>query len=109
VDLGVTAQQEIQRGAPAPHKSATGLVDVQATADWQNQFVREDKGLPATLTTSELGAIIKLRLNDVDFQYDQAVATMTMVPKAGGPTYRQTRFYRRTDTGWLRTGPVAAL
>jgi hypothetical protein len=40
---------------------------------------------------------------------DRAVTRMVMYAEHGEPAYRQTRFYRQTESGWIRTDPEAAL
>jgi len=44
----------------------------------------------------------------VDERGDLAVVKVRISPDVG-PAYRQTRFYRRTEEGWLRTAPEPAL
>jgi hypothetical protein len=39
----------------------------------------------------------------------QAIAHVVTTAKNGAVAYRQTRFYRRTATGWVQTAPDAAL
>ena len=50
-----------------------------------------------------------LHIQDMRFSYGTAVAELTLArPALDGGTaevYRQTRFYRETDNGWLRTRP----
>jgi hypothetical protein len=45
----------------------------------------------------------------VDVQGDQNVTRVVLYTDDGTPAYRQTRFYRRTASGWQPTAPDAAL
>ena len=47
-------------------------------------------------------------LNVVDTWGDVTVVAVRFTPGAG-PAFRQTRFYRRTDAGWLRSAPDPTL
>jgi hypothetical protein len=100
---------------------ATRVTGDQATLDQQYQFARENIVLPLTTFTHQMDDLpaaipstitalsLGVTLATFELQGDQAVAHLIMRTKHGTPVYRQTRFYRRSATGWKQTAPDAAL
>ncbi len=52
---------------------------------------------------------MRVELQIVTLQGAEAEVRVVTQPQPDGQPYRQTRFYRETDQGWLRTPPVAEL
>ena len=82
---------------------AANTLDEQTPKNWQRIVQNEQARLPlafderATVTVADL-------VFDQDFAAVQIVLSATSESTA----YRQTRFYRSTDAGWLRTTPNIA-
>jgi hypothetical protein len=94
---------------PSRDPSAARHATLQTATAWQRPFVQEDSGLRAAIQTHAPTAQVDGALSTVDVQGDQAVVSLVTIPKNGVPAYRQTRFYRRTATGWLPMAPDVAL
>jgi len=107
MELNATAQGESLAVALDQPQLTASLTDDQAPKAWQDQFVHEYGVLSSATAEAEgeLGLKVDILLQSVDFHYDQAVATVILRTKAGEPTHRQTRFYRRTAIDWVRTAP----
>lgn len=106
-ELGATAQRESLVVALDQPQLTASLTDDQAPKAWQDHFTHEYGTLHSAM--SNLGLEADITLQSVDFHYDKAIATVVFHTKEGTPTHRQTRFYRRTATEWLRTAPDIAL
>ncbi len=67
----------------------------------------EAQGLGITNLPGDPGEIItKVEMRDLG--KDWARVELTLQPTADGPSYRQTRVYRASERGWVRTQPTAA-
>ena len=107
VELNATAQRESLGGALDQPQWTASLTDDQAPKAWQDHFTNEYGELHSAI--NKLGLEVDVTLQSADFHYDKAVAIVVLHTKEGTPTYRQTRFYRRTAADWVRTAPDIAL
>ena len=108
-EVTATAQQEVSRVAHRPDPLVASAPGHQSDPDWWLQYGHDVLDLRVTVQATESNAGLDAVLSTVDFQGEQAIAQIITNPKSGAPAYRQTRFYRRTAAGWLRTEPDAAL
>jgi hypothetical protein len=65
--------------------------------------------LRVAVLTAKAAAQLDLAMGTVDVHRERAVARAVMYTEHGELAYRQARFYRRTDTGWICTEPDATL
>lgn len=80
------------------------------TATDRDQLVAQaESSLRVAIQTNAPAAHVEIALPLVEIQADHAVARLVISNGDGTPTYRQTRFYRRTDAGWVHTAPDVAL
>ncbi len=74
----------------------------------------EDDGHTQAIQTGELAAqpditIDAIELHGIELHGDRAVAKVLIGADKGEAVQRQTRFYRRTASGWVQTAPDAEL
>ena len=98
-----------ERTRKAVEPNAVTQSDDPVTLYGQRHSVEQAVSLRAAIQTSEPDNPFDLGVDTVEVQGDQAVARIVTTAKDGAPAYRQTRFYRRTDAGWVRTDPDAVL
>lgn len=95
----------------APELSADTLVDGEASTD-VNQTVRKEQSVLAAFASGGLPDPA-LHIQETWFKDDIAAAKLTLsTPARDGNApvdFRQTRFYRETGQGWLRTRPDPSL
>ncbi len=105
VHAAVHADQWVREHAP--ELSAEMLVDSDASDYVEWMVLKERKVLAANSRVESPSAM--LEIGDTSFAGNSAAAELTLtVPGAqgaAGAVYRQTRFYRETPEGWLRTKP----
>lgn len=77
---------------------ATALIDPQSEADWR---ARVERGV-----LQEAG---ETEILDFTLRGDRAVARIRVAYPPNEGVYRESRFYRETAEGWLRTQPDASL
>jgi hypothetical protein len=106
----VTVTTQPALGAIASGRDAVvvSLPSNQWEVAWWRQFGQAYSGRSPALQPDEPDAYMDVTLQMVEFAHDRAVARVIMAT-SGGPAYRQTRFYRHTSAGWLRTARDATL
>ena len=79
------------------------LVDSEADNEWQDDFVRRVYATSSAAPGAEphTVAVENLRLRT------GAAMAQVVVTDASGAALRETRFYRETPAGWMRTEPLA--
>jgi hypothetical protein len=75
----------------------------------QGDFTPPAEGLRMAIHTGKLAAQPDITLDAIELHGDRALAKVLIGAGAGESAQRQTRFYRRTATGWVQTAPDAAL
>jgi hypothetical protein len=83
--------------------------DDQTDPGWWFQHTPQVREFRAAIQITEPTSDQDVAVSAINIQGDLAVAKVVMYTKNRVPAYRQTRFYRRTDTRWLPTAPNAAL
>lgn len=92
----------------AEHRAATedddllaaALLDPEAEASWRTWMVTRQRPTDRTLDAE---------IVDFELAGDRALAQVRLTDPAGGVVYRESRFYRETAGGWLRSRPVEEL
>jgi hypothetical protein len=108
VDAELWTERE---GAAPPAAGLTTPALPLAHADatyFQQQRVHQMQTLATQAQDEAQGQWSSVNVAILDLEGDVAVVQMVLQPVAGGPAHRQTRVYRRTEAGWLRTAPSAA-
>ncbi|MEZ4867517.1 MAG: hypothetical protein R3C14_39690 [Caldilineaceae bacterium] len=109
-DLAARVGVEVRATLQDKHELVAALTDGQTPLEWKRYFSQESEFLSAAHESSALGLDGDGLLRNVDLQGEQAMTTLILTAQEGRSAYRQTRFYRRRETGgWVRTAPVAAL
>jgi hypothetical protein len=114
VQAAVDAEQWVQ--SHAPDLTAAVLAD-DASSKYVTTMVESERRLLAAVTQQEESFEVQLAVGQTHFTGRYAAAEVTLsIPargNGGGPgtetVFRQTRFYRETPQGWLRTEPLPAL
>jgi hypothetical protein len=92
--------------APAQHELETAVLrDDPANLYWEYHFAQQGSGLPAAMWPADPDAQLELAIDTLEIQGDRAVARVGLRARNGEVAKRQTRFYRRTTSGWQRTPP----
>jgi hypothetical protein len=108
-DKPVIAQPEVGEVAPSPDSLVASILSDQSGVDGRDLGAQENSSLLGAWQSDEpkiQGAVV---LHRIGFQGDQAVVSIATTAKNEAPVYRQTRFYLRMPTGWIRTDPDATL
>jgi hypothetical protein len=95
----MTAQPVVSVVTQRPALFAASAPDPKSDPGWWLQYSQAVRELRMAVQTAET----------VDIHGERAVARVVVYTEHGEPAYRQTRFYRYTDAGWLRTEPDATL
>lgn len=98
-------ESEIADTAP----SATRPISNSATAAWGLPHGQTVDGLRASIQIAEPGTQLDIDTDAVEIHDDRAFARVIVSADNSESAYRQTRFYRHTASGWLRTLPEASL
>lgn len=77
---------------------AAALIDPQSEVDWR-----------ARIETGLLQEAGETKILDFSLRGDRAVARIRVAYPQNGGVYRESRFYREAEGGWLRTEPDASL
>jgi hypothetical protein len=101
------AQQESR--VQQEERSAANEAIAQSRMNWWHQHEQALPSLRAAVQATNPEAQLGIDLDMVEVQGNQVVARVILAPGQGRRAYRQTRFYRRMPTGWIRTDPDAAL
>jgi hypothetical protein len=109
VERTAMPQPEVGTVAPDPDSLVASVMSNQSGRDWWDQEAQADSSLLGAWQSDEPNIHGAVALHRLGFQGDQAVVSIATPAKNGAPVYRQTRFYRRTATGWVQTAPDAAL
>lgn len=75
---------------------------------WQ-EYEWKSSGLPASVRPDDPMAPLGATVQSMELLGNQAIANVILNAQNGKPAYRQTRFYRHTDTGWQESEPDATL
>lgn len=81
---------------------AKALLDLQTDTDWRKRMLSE-------MARTESGSGDELELLDFALQGDRAIARVRVTNRETGFTFRESRFYRETADGWLRSQPEPTL
>jgi hypothetical protein len=95
-EMWVAANQDVEL---ALNLAADPLVPA-----WQRNFGRDDHTI-AMLQTLSTTSPLTVEFQVIGLEGAQADVIMTIRDLSGGIDLRQRRFYRHTETGWLRTAP----
>ncbi len=109
VSVTATPQPSLRAIAPDRDSLVASIMNERTNADWWLQYGWEDFGVSAPMGSVAPTVTLDIVLQTVEILDDQAVVSIITTAQNGAPAYRQTRFYRRTPTIWLRTEPDAAL
>lgn len=96
--LSHTVALESQVMATGDDHLAAALIDPQAEVTWRARTEAE--------LLQEAG---EAEILDYSLRGDRAVARIQVTDPQNGRVYRESRFYRETAGGWLRTEPAASL
>ena len=108
-EVTALAQGERRTLRPNDDPRVTSGAGDQHSLYWWYQQAQEVNGLRAAVQTSDPETHLDILLHTVELQGELATARIVTRAARGIPAYRQTRFYRRTNGGWVRTAPDAAL
>jgi hypothetical protein len=108
-ELRTTTFLELQAVQQGRMPIVVDRVAQKVDAGQQAQFLREFRDWQAALPAEAPTANSGMELTLVNLQEDLAVVELVTAASEGKQAFRQTRFYRRTGHGWLRTPPDAAL
>ncbi len=103
-ELQHAAETELWAAAHHDVELAIDLAADPMTPAWHRQFTRDDStlsALQAIAPTSQLA----VDLHVIELENEWAKVQMRVVGANDSVMYRQTRFYRQTAEGWLRTAP----
>jgi hypothetical protein len=81
---------------------ANALLDPQMDVAWRNQQLME-------MAQADVRPSVELAITEIELYGDRAMAQVRVTDSDSGAIYRESRFYRETADGWLRSQPVPAL
>lgn len=108
VQADLKSQTEVELWAVTQNNSTLAnklTVDPQATK-WSPQFQLDDEMLKG-LQGDDPDSHLQVNLHLLELEDEWAKAQITAQEAGNDEAYRQTRFYRHTAQGWLRTSPTA--
>lgn len=100
--LTAAIELEIWADERGDRAMAAGLLDENASPTWRNQMITRFFPLP-----DGDGSQISAHIADFDLQGDSALVTVILTDSRLAAPYQETRVYRKTKTGWIRTAPSA--
>lgn len=100
--LTAAIELEIWADERGDRAMAAGLLDANASPTWRNQNISRFFPLPDGDERQ-----ISAHIADFDLQDDRALVTVLVTDSRLAVPYQETRVYRKTKTGWIRTAPSA--
>lgn len=100
--LTAAIELEIWADERGDRAMAAGLLDANASPTWRNQTVTRFFPLPDGDERR-----ISAHIADFELQDDRALVTVVVTDGRLAAPYQETRVYRKTKTGWIRTAPSA--
>ena len=101
-ELSAAIELEIWADEQGDRAMAGGLLDKSASSTWRNQIITRFFPLPGGDEHQ-----ISAHITDFDLQEDSALVTVVITDNRLAFPYQETRVYRKTKTGWIRTAPGA--
>lgn len=102
--LTAAIELEIWADERGDRAMAAGLLDANASPTWRNQAVTRFFPLPDGDERQ-----ISAHIADFELHNESALVTVIVTDSRLAAPYQETRVYRKTKTGWIRTVPSADL
>ena len=101
-ELTAAIELEIWADKQGDRAMAAGLLDENASPVWRNQTMTRFFPLPQGDKHQ-----ISAHISDFDLVEGRALVTVVVTDNRLAAPYQETRLYRKTKTGWIRTAPSA--